>query len=382
MKTIGFVSRTDPFKDRTAQSGSIYKVREAIEIAGFKVEWIPYSIKKYRELFWNIVRGIHMITIGLGKKYVKDMHFRPVLKEYAKSIKRDDNYRKCDYLFFFGGTQILEYFKTNKPIVEYTDATFHQMINYYWFNICKSSIRMGKELEEKATNRACINIRASHWAINSVINDCRFNPKRSYVLQLGPTLDIADIVPVKPYESGTLNVLFSGVVWKRKGGDIAVDTIGCLREKGIDAQLYIVGIKKLHKRYRKLKYIHHVGYLNKNNPQEYKKYIYIWEKCHIFLLPTRAECSAIVFSEAVAFGLPSYTYNTGGLADYVFEGKNGRTLELDKIGKDFADVIYQDIIGHKLSEFHKNCFQISHEILSWNIWAKKFHHIMEINNLL
>ncbi len=34
MKTIGYVTAADPFHDRKAWSGTIYKVREAIENAG------------------------------------------------------------------------------------------------------------------------------------------------------------------------------------------------------------------------------------------------------------------------------------------------------------------------------------------------------------
>lgn len=37
MKTIGYVTAADPFHDRKAWSGTIYKVREAIENAGFNV---------------------------------------------------------------------------------------------------------------------------------------------------------------------------------------------------------------------------------------------------------------------------------------------------------------------------------------------------------
>ena len=40
---IGFVSRSDPFHDRVAWSGTTYKLREAIELAGFEVRWIPYG---------------------------------------------------------------------------------------------------------------------------------------------------------------------------------------------------------------------------------------------------------------------------------------------------------------------------------------------------
>ena len=42
-KVIGFVSMDDPFHNRVAWSGTVYKLREAIEMAGFEVKWIPYN---------------------------------------------------------------------------------------------------------------------------------------------------------------------------------------------------------------------------------------------------------------------------------------------------------------------------------------------------
>lgn len=40
---IGYVSAQNPYTDRKAWSGTMYKVREAIENAGFDVEWVKIS---------------------------------------------------------------------------------------------------------------------------------------------------------------------------------------------------------------------------------------------------------------------------------------------------------------------------------------------------
>lgn len=42
-----------------------------------------------------------------------------------------------------------------------------------------------------------------------------------------------------------LRILFSGVDWERKGGEIAVDTVMQLNAAGIRATLYVAGIKDL-----------------------------------------------------------------------------------------------------------------------------------------
>lgn len=54
MKTIGYVTAADPFHDRKAWSGTIYKVREAIENAGFNVFWIPVRLSFLHNLYVKI----------------------------------------------------------------------------------------------------------------------------------------------------------------------------------------------------------------------------------------------------------------------------------------------------------------------------------------
>ena len=40
---VGYVSPTDPFKDRKSWSGTYYNTREALEKAGHQVEWVSYT---------------------------------------------------------------------------------------------------------------------------------------------------------------------------------------------------------------------------------------------------------------------------------------------------------------------------------------------------
>ena len=67
MKTIGYVSLSDPYHDRAAWSGTTYKLRESIEKAGFKVIWIPYTPSS--KLVWwlsHIIRIFNKKSIQYG----------------------------------------------------------------------------------------------------------------------------------------------------------------------------------------------------------------------------------------------------------------------------------------------------------------------------
>ena len=375
-KIIGYVSKADPFHDKFAWSGTICKIREGIESAGFEVIWIPYG-DLWQEKFYTYL--LKILNHILKNHWIGGIHFTPLVKVWAKHINRNLILSKCDYFFFPGGAQIALFLDVKKPVIYYTDATVHVMIDYYWNNINRFSKSMALDLEEKASRNACINIRASQWALDSVIDDCHCEKDNCYVLEFGPNIDVKDIIQNTPYEGGELRLFFSGVDWERKGGDIAVKTVEALRDKGIDAQLNIAGIRKKPTSCVDKDYIHCHGFLNKNNPNDYKRICELYSQNHIFLLPTKAECAGIVFSEASAAGLPIYTYLTGGTGNYVIEGVNGHALPLGSSAENFANQIYNDITTNLLYSLREGALKLSKEKLSWEAWAKGFREIMDKN---
>ena len=100
--------------------------------------------------------------------------------------------------------------------------------------------------------------------------------------------------------------------------------------------MYIVCIDPLLVNIKNKAFIKFIGYLDKNNPEEYKKYIYLYQECNAFILPTRAECAGLVFAEANAFGMPIFATKT---ATYVRNGENGYTLLVSAQGIDFGKCI-------------------------------------------
>lgn len=374
---IGFVSKWEPFHDRVAWSGTVYKLRESIEKAGFEVRWIivgtslKYLILTYSIKIWNY-------TIGRKSKWLNGFQFRPIAKILAEEIDLNPVVKGCDYLFFPTGAQIALFVKTKKPVISVSDQTAQLMIDYYWLNINKKSKKMAIDLDKAASQKAVVNIRSSQWTIDSVIYDYRCDKEKCYVLEFGPNIDTADIKPCSVYPGeGNLRILFSGRDWNRKGGEIAVEVVERLRSDGIDAQLIVVGPCKCPKSCKDKSYIDFVGYLNKNNPKDYHQYIDLYEKSHIFILPTKAECSAIVYSEAAAAGLPCYTYLTGGVGNYVVNGVNGYTLPEGSPASFFANQIINDIHEGSLSSLREGALRLFKDRLNWEAWKDGFIKIMD-----
>lgn len=373
IKTIGYVCLTDPYNDRKDWSGSVYKIREAIELAGFRVIWIPYRINTFFVFVARICRKIEEFTCR--GKVIGGVMYQPIAKACARSIDMT-LVRQCDCLFFPGGAQIGYFLKTEKPYIFFADSTFILMEDYYWHGLAARIRKSAEELDKRASQKALLNIRSSQWAIDSVIHDYHCLPEKCHILQFGPNIDTKDITPNAPYKNGPLNILFSGVNWERKGGNIAVEAVRLLRNYGIDAHLFIAGPQECPPGIVNCDFVIFIGFLDKNCPQDYKVYIDLYKQSHMLLLPTRAECSGTVFCEASAFGIPSYSYATGGVQNYVINDYNGYAFPMSAQSKDFAKKIYDDFRNDRFSVYHTNALTLHKEKLSWEAWASRFYDIL------
>ena len=375
---IGYISPVDPFKDKRTWSGTYYGICKALKMTDVKIEWIPYN---NNNIYSKAISKVYNFLYGKGSC----THFKLMSLYHTRSIN-NMNLNKYDLLFVPGQVDIVAGLKTNVPIIYYTDGTVPRMIDYYWFGFTKRAIKEAKSIEKKALDNATIDIFSSQWAADSAINDYKINPQKVRVLPFGMNMDDS-LINYKAkeysenYNSNKLNLLFSGIDWKRKGGDIAVETVKELNKRGIKATLTICGIKdsSLPSKLRDIEYIDNIGFLNKNNKFDLRRYLNIWEKTDIFILPTRAECSAIVLNEANAFGVPTLTSETGGLSDYVISGKNGELLSLQARGSDYADIIEKWLKNKKLETLSLNARNLYTHKNSWNAWSKNFALLMKTN---
>lgn len=373
--TFGYISKTDPFADRKAWSGTIYKIREAIEQAGYRVRWIPYTTP----FAAKFVQGLYHLYAKFTGKNVVYSHVPLICKMEARSINKN-LVEECDMLFFAGESGVLSQFETRKPVCYLSDATFELMINYYWANLAACSIRYGNAIEQQALDKASIIIHSSAWASHSARGHYHTPTSKLNVVEFGANIDEDEIhtsIRQKFIGEGLLHVLFSGVDWDRKGGEIAVDTIERLNATGINAILHIVGIKDMPQKYLNNPYIENVGFLNKNIPGQYHRYVQLWQQADILLLPTRAECAGIVYCEAAAYGIPVFTTDTGGIANYVANGMNGYRLPLSAMGADFADKIKECIYKQEFPWLSGNARKLYKEKLSWTAWSVRFAEIIK-----
>lgn len=367
---IGYITPSNPFIDKKSWSGTYYKTREALELAGHNVEWIPYN---ENTLSIKIFRKLYRILFGRGSF----THSRISGLIKSKSIKKDLS--QYDLIFIPGQVDIVASIKTNTPILYMTDGTIPLMIDYYWFGFTKRSIKEAEKVELKALQNSTYNVFSSYWAKHSAEKDYNISLNKLFMVPFGANINENDIeYKQRNTPSKTINLLFSGVNWERKGGEIAVNAVKNLVEKGYDAKLLICGIKNLDENIANLPYVENLGFLNKEDNVQYKRYIDAFRKADLFILPTKAECSAIVFNEASAFGVPSLTYDTGGLADYVYNDINGYRLPLSSTSQDFSSKIIEIIEHNLLPQLSQGARNQYLEKNSWKSWGKKINKLLKL----
>jgi glycosyltransferase involved in cell wall biosynthesis len=229
-----------------------------------------------------------------------------------------------------------------KPIVTWTDAVFHSMNDYYskaFANMTHSAVRRGKWQEETALRNCSVAAYASTWALEGARR--LTGAGKLKVLPFGSSLpvnhdaeDIARFAAEKRATRGRrCELLFVGVNWERKGGAIAVETARLLNEAGIETRLRVVGSQP---EGEAPKFVEALGFINKSSETGLQKLIQLFRSADFFILPTKAEAAGIVFSEASSYGLPSLTYATGGVTDYVRSGVNGVCIEAGAPATRFA----------------------------------------------
>jgi len=209
------------------------------------------------------------------------------------------------------------------PIIVIHDATFHQIMDYYpgyeRSGYAQETITGGEALDKRGLGRAAHCIFSSTWAADSAHRDYGIPRPKLSVAPFGANLPKVPTAGehrafLMQRGQGACKFLFLGKEWHRKGGDIAVQIVGELAQRGLSVELNIVGCRP---EGDVPSFVTGHGELWKTVPEHAEKLHRLFVSADFFILPTRAECTAVVFGEAAAYGLPVVTTDTGGVSEVV-----------------------------------------------------------------
>ncbi len=372
---VGFAARSSPLDKKSWSGTSYYTYQEILknnEVEIFHFNW-PWLLREWLTTQKSINRRWF-------KKQTAVEFLHAYAKYFSKQLTKELKKRPVDVLFVSASSQLIAYVETDIPIIYMTDASFHQLQSYYPYfsNLAGYNIREGIELDKKAFVNASHCMLASDWNKNSAISDYKISRNKISVVPFGANLDsIPARANLNVEASGHCRLLFLGVEWKRKGGDIAWKTFQLLKQKGMNPHLHIIGCVPPYDLANE-KNVTIIPFLDKNNQEDFQQLHSIFLATDFLLLPTRAECAGVVFSEASAYGIPSITTDTGGVNTYVKNDINGFVLPLAAKAEVYAEKIGQLLADkpafQRLKLSARNYYD---EILNWNLWGQQFQQIAE-----
>jgi glycosyltransferase involved in cell wall biosynthesis len=318
----------------------------------------------------------------LGKRF-DATHIPIVCKEYTKQFNSKLKNNGYDFIIGAACSEVFAYLKTDIPIIYITDTTFAAMIDYYspFLSLFNKSKQWGIDIERRTIENSSFIVYSSDWVVDSAVNiyDC---PKDKFeLIPFGANIknpaSEEEIIELRRRKIEKIKLLWVGVEWERKGGQIAYDTMVEMNNRGYESELIVCGvtlrIKNPHKGLRC------EGFLDKNNPAEDERLQEIYKKANVFIMPTKQECAGIVFSEASAYGMPILTYDTGGVSNYVENGSNGYRLPLSASSSDFADKLEEIISTPELySQMSINAFNKYVTELNRNTWMSVVKNRIEL----
>ncbi|HSC54383.1 MAG TPA: glycosyltransferase family 4 protein [Phnomibacter sp.] len=223
----------------------------------------------------------------------------------------------------------LAYIKTNKPVYLYTDATFDNLAEYYghFSRLPASSKKMGDDVERLAYKNCTGLFFSSHWAAESATQFYLQPEKKVFVIPFGANMeDIPSTEEVQSFitakKTTSLNLLWSGVEYTRKGGDLSLELARTLNDKGIPTFISFIGVDE-DQTGTLPSFAKAYGFLSKQDKADVQQINKLFQEAHFFILPTLLDCTPVVFNEAAAFGLPALSFNISGIADQIIDHQTG-----------------------------------------------------------
>ena len=217
--------------------------------------------------------------------------------------------------------------KTNVPLAFWTDLTFESALYFYdgYAALPEGAIAEGLRLDAEAIRRSHA-FYASDFAARSAVGYSGADPDRVRVVPFGANLDAvpteADVhAAIDARATDACHLLFIGVEWYRKGGDVAVQVADALNAAGVPTTLTVVGCAPVLDRPRP--YVYARGFLSKATAEGRVELERLLATSHLLVMPVRAEAFGCVFCEASAYGMPSVATTSGGSGSAVTDGENG-----------------------------------------------------------
>lgn len=368
---IAYVSENDS-SDIQNWSGLDYFIKYSLSIQE-GVEII--TIDKLTNNFRNWLRIKKMFYNITGRRYQAIREPR-LLKDYARQIsERLPQDIDC---IFAPSSMPIAYLESSIPMFFYTDAAFDEMIDYYpaYINLCNETLKNGFLAEKRALENVKMAFYASDWAKEAAIKHYNITPDKIKTVPFGANIfkELSETTiqeNIAARSTTECNLLFIGVDFIRKGGNLALELAQKLNQNGIKTTLHIVGIPNLPAKYKK-DFVKSYGYVNKSQSEGKAIFDKLFSDSHFLIVPSEAEAYGLVYCEANAHGIPAIGTITGGIPTIIKNDVNGWIFDKEEFIENTYNKIKTTIETPDLyKQLAKTSFDEYKNRLNWSISGKK-----------
>jgi glycosyltransferase involved in cell wall biosynthesis len=365
---VGLLANGDPDDVRT-WSGVPFSIKQQLARRFEEVVYVPSPPGPALLRGKKINHHLHRVT---GKRFIAQWRAANA-RRHARQITAFLRDHPVEVLVSVTVDQQIAYLdRLDIPIVHHSDTTFRGIRDYYptFSNLWGFSARDGEAITRRALRNAALSVYPARWSTQSAINDYGADPAKVVAIPYGANL--AD-PPSREQAVDTsardrCRLLWIGVEWRRKGGQLTYETMVELNRRGLDAEMVVVGATPPADCDHPNLTAH--GFLNKQVPEQLATYESLWREAAFFMLPSRGETFGAVFCEAAANGLPAISTQTGGIPDAVDHGHSGLLLPLAAGPHEYADAIatlWTDRAAYEsMVETTRDRYE---QVLNWDAWA-------------
>jgi glycosyltransferase involved in cell wall biosynthesis len=369
---ISYVTTYDA-RNIKSWSGTAHHMARSLIEQSIELNYIG-SLKEKYSLLLKTKQHIsnYLSKKSLAKKYLRDRD-PIILKSYARQVSSKLSHLDSD-IVFSPGTIPIAYLECQQPIVFWTDVTFRGLVDFYpeFTNLSPETIRNGDAMEKSALERCRLAIYSSDWAAETAVKYYGIEASKVKVIPFGANTecnrnfdDIKAIVCSRP--ANTCRLLFLGVNWYRKGGNIAFKVAQELNNMGLNTELTVVGCQPIIKDPFP-NFVKPLGFIKKSSSEGLRTINKLLAESHFLILPSVADCSPIVFCEANSFGVPCLSTDVGGIPTIIKDDLNGKIFTRGTGISEYCAYIYSLFSEYSLyKDLALSSFNEYQSRLNWSI---------------
>ncbi|OKH32828.1 group 1 glycosyl transferase [[Phormidium ambiguum] IAM M-71] len=310
-----------------------------------------------------------------------------ISKDYALQVSQKLSNSQAEIIICPENAQPVAYLECQQPIVIWTDAPQTALIDWYpaFSNLCGETKRHIYEMEKAAFDRSKLVIFITDWAAESAIKIYGIDRAKVKVIPWGANIEcdrntetINTIIESK--DRSPCKLLFIGVDWIRKGGDVALEVAKQLNQSGLKTELFVLGCQPITNEPLP-SFVKVLGFIDKSTDEGKAEMKKLFSESHFLIMPSKADCSPMVLSEANSFGLPCLSTKVGGIPNIIIDNLNGKTFALTASISEYCDCItnlmnnykdYQNLVRSSFNEYQNR--------FNWSVIGKQAKEL--ISNLL